>query len=303
MVRAGPLAVTWVAACPCSGSASVAASRAGCGPLNADSRTIQGVTYFRVSPAGWAAWTAIGTLTLAGATVVAIVVASIQARRGRRRADAERLAEIKRDNDKRAEDRARDDRLRRKAAGERDRRDAAERRAREDYEARQVVVGLARCMPSAYKVPMASDVLPDPDTPTTATVRHSGTSTSMSRRLLCLAPRTLMAAGSVPGADRSGIVMATTQAGLRDLARDRRSPVPGASGRAGSAVRGSQGWTGPLGPLSRRSDCMMANVVVSVNASTSAAARTPVYLAMTGAAARSVTVSRWAFTPAQKFSP
>jgi|HubBroStandDraft_3_1064219.scaffolds.fasta_scaffold60922_2 hypothetical protein len=25
---------------------------------------------------------------------------------------------------------------------------------------------------------------------------------------------------------------------------------------------GCQGWTGPLGPLSRRSDCMMANVVV-----------------------------------------
>jgi hypothetical protein len=42
-------------------------------------------------------------------------------------------------------------------------------------------------MPSAYGVPMASDVLPDPDTPTTPTVRHSGTSTSMSRRLLCRA--------------------------------------------------------------------------------------------------------------------
>jgi hypothetical protein len=46
---------------------------------------------------------------------------------------------------------------------------------------------------------MASDVLPDPDTPTTATVRHSGTSTSISRRLLCRAPRTPMAAGKVPG--------------------------------------------------------------------------------------------------------
>jgi len=36
---------------------------------------------------------------------------------------------------------------------------------------------------------------------------------------------------------------------------------------------------------------MMANVVVIVNASMSAAASTPVYLAMTGAAARSVTAS------------
>ena len=40
---------------------------------------------------------------------------------------------------------------------------------------------------------------------------------------------------------------------------------------------------------------MMANVVVIVNASMSAAASTPVYLAITGAAARSVTVSRWRF--------
>ena len=58
-------------------------------------------------------------------------------------------------------------------------------------------------MPSAYSVPMASDVLPEPDTPTTATVRHSGTSTSMSCRLLCRAPRTPMTRGSVPGTPRS----------------------------------------------------------------------------------------------------
>jgi hypothetical protein len=64
-----------------------------------------------------------------------------------------------------------------------------------------------------------------------------------------------------------------------------------------------QGWTGPLGPESRRRDCMMANVVVVVKISMSAAASTPVYLAMMGAAARSVTVSRWAFTPAQAFCP
>ncbi len=47
---------------------------------------------------------------------------------------------------------------------------------------------------------------------------------------------------------------------------------------------------------------MMANVVVHVKTSMSAAASTPVYFAMTGAAARSVTVSRCAFTPAQTFS-
>ena len=67
-------------------------------------------------------------------------------------------------------------------------------------------------MPSAYSVPMASDVLPDPDTPTTATVRHSGTSTSMSRRLLCRAPRTPMTVGRVPG---TGISPADIAGNLR----------------------------------------------------------------------------------------
>jgi hypothetical protein len=74
-------------------------------------------------------------------------------------------------------------------------------------------------MPSAYKVPMASDVLPEPDTPTTATVRHNGTSTSTSRRLLCLAPRTLMAPGSVPGGKSSRAVIVKTYAGCRPPAR------------------------------------------------------------------------------------
>jgi hypothetical protein len=40
---------------------------------------------------------------------------------------------------------------------------------------------------------------------------------------------------------------------------------------------------------------MIWNVVVVVNTSMSAAASTPVYFAMMGAAARSVTVSRWAW--------
>lgn len=74
-------------------------------------------------------WTAIGTLALAGATVAAIIVAQVQARKDRQRGDAERLDEIKRD-----------DRLRREAAEEREQHEAADRRAREDYEARQVVV-------------------------------------------------------------------------------------------------------------------------------------------------------------------
>src|SRR5690242_7219066 len=53
---------------------------------------------------------------------------------------------------------------------------------------------------------MASDVLPEPDTPTTATVRHSGTSTSMSRRLLCRAPRTPMTVGRVSGTGMSAAI-------------------------------------------------------------------------------------------------
>src|SRR5690348_12844157 len=50
---------------------------------------------------------------------------------------------------------------------------------------------------------MASDVFPDPDTPTTAAVRHSGTSTSIFRRLLCRAPRTPMTVGRAPGTEIS----------------------------------------------------------------------------------------------------
>ena len=39
---------------------------------------------------------------------------------------------------------------------------------------------------------IANEVFPDPETPTTTTVRHKGTSTSMFRRLLWRAPRTVM---------------------------------------------------------------------------------------------------------------
>ena len=68
---------------------------------------------------------------LAGVTVAAVIVGSIQARSDRLRADRDRLAEIKRD-----------DKLRSDAAEERERREAAEQRAREDYESRQVVVSV-----------------------------------------------------------------------------------------------------------------------------------------------------------------
>src|ERR1700680_881387 len=136
-------------------------------------------------------------------------------------------------------------------------------------------------MPSAYSVPMASDVLPDPDTPTTATVRQSGTSTSISRRLLCRAPRTPMIVGRFPG---TGASPATTPGSLRPSVRDDSTGTASsadrlstASAATSSSVRPAlgpalawlrcvlaKGWTGPLGPESRRSDCMMANVVVVV---------------------------------------
>src|SRR5712671_2505502 len=102
-------------------------------------------------------------------------------------------------------------------------------------------------MPSAYSVPMASDVLPDPDTPTTATVCHSGTSTSMSFRLLCRAPRTPMTLGKVPG---TGISSAAIPGNLR----------PGVSGCCARTTgrRLSSGCAEPFiasyGRLARRAD-------------------------------------------------
>ena len=46
-------------------------------------------------------------------------------------------------------------------------------------------------------------------------------------------------------------------------------------------VHCGQGWTGPLGPRSRRIDCMIAKVVVLVKISMSAPPSTPVYFATT----------------------
>jgi hypothetical protein len=99
-------------------------------------------------------------------------------------------------------------------------------------------------MPSAYSVPIARDVLPDPDTPTTATVRHSGTSTSTSLRLLCRAPRTPMTVGSVPG---TGISSAAMPGNLGLSVRGVAGSCPSAMGKAdmvGTLVRRSEALGG-----------------------------------------------------------
>src|SRR6185437_15793236 len=59
-------------------------------------------------------------------------------------------------------------------------------------------------------------------------------------------------------------------------------PVWGAHQGGIVLARCGQGWTGPLGPRSRRIDCMIANVVVLVKISMSAPPSTQVYFAMTG---------------------
>jgi hypothetical protein len=74
-------------------------------------------------------WTAIGTLSLAGITAVAVVVGIVLA-----------LLEGRRDDRKRAEDRAAAERRRQEERGEAERRAAKERLDREDFEARQVVM-------------------------------------------------------------------------------------------------------------------------------------------------------------------
>src|SRR5260370_7272057 len=86
---------------------------------------------------------------------------------------------------------------------------------------------------------MASDVFPDPDTPTTATIRHSGTSTSISRRLLCRAPRTPMTAGSVPGTGSSPVTTPGT------LGRPSGDPPAGGRGSGSGQARTGAGVAGP----------------------------------------------------------
>jgi hypothetical protein len=74
-------------------------------------------------------WIAIGTGALAAGTFVLAWVSVKTSAAARRH-----------DDEKRAEDRARDDRLRREALDQAERREQAERTARDDYEARQVLV-------------------------------------------------------------------------------------------------------------------------------------------------------------------
>ena len=76
-------------------------------------------------------WTAIGTLALAAGTV-GLAWVTVQTGKADRRHD----------DDKRAEDRARDDRLRKEQLDQLEQREQAERTAREDYEARQVLVAV-----------------------------------------------------------------------------------------------------------------------------------------------------------------
>src|SRR5580693_6581152 len=74
-------------------------------------------------------WIAAGTIVLASATTgLAVVTSRVSA------------ADRRHDDEKRAEDRARDDRLRQEALDQLERREQAERITREDYEARQVLV-------------------------------------------------------------------------------------------------------------------------------------------------------------------
>src|SRR5258708_11097711 len=75
------------------------------------------------------AWTAIGTGALAAGT---FVLAWVTVKMG--------AADRRHDDAKRAEDRARDDRLRQGQLDQLEQREQAERTAREDYEARQVLV-------------------------------------------------------------------------------------------------------------------------------------------------------------------
>ena len=82
-------------------------------------------------------------------------------------------------------------------------------------------------MPSANRVPMASELLPEPETPATATTHHRGTSTSRSRRLLCRTPRASIAAGS--RASRSAAALPGVERNMRVMLCAAPSPIPSRS--------------------------------------------------------------------------
>jgi hypothetical protein len=95
----------------------------------------------------WTALAAIAGFALAAAAVVTIIVTVRLSRSDRARDDTKREQDRQWDSDRRAEDRERDDRLRREAAAEWDSRNRAEQRDREDYEARQVIVDVVKARP------------------------------------------------------------------------------------------------------------------------------------------------------------
>jgi len=138
---------------------------------------------------------------------------------------------------------------------------------------------------------MASDVFPDPDTPTTATVRHSGTSTSTSCRLFVPRPAHADDRGRVSG----------TRISLAATTRQPKASISGCCARARAgvwpapvrAVKGGQGGRGRCvrGEAPRLHDLGTSWVGEDLDVR---GGQHAVYFAMTGAAARSVTASRWA---------
>src|SRR5260221_8300353 len=94
---------------------------------------------------------------------------------------------------------------------------------------------------------------------------------------------------------------AQTEPAALERPRDRAALMARHARDENRAIVRAHGCTHEAKPRSRRSDSMTQNVVLAVK--TSAAAITPVYFAITGAAAASVHASRYPFTPAQEFSP
>lgn len=105
---------------------------------------------FLAPPGGtnWTALTAIGTLTLAAITLIALVVTIWLAVTDRRRDDAKRAEDRAYDAEQRRIDRDRENELRRQDAAELERKMTAERREREDDQARQINVEVTRGGPS-----------------------------------------------------------------------------------------------------------------------------------------------------------
>src|ERR1700733_9127706 len=101
-------------------------------------------------------------------------------------------------------------------------------------------------MPSAKRVPMASELFPEPDTPATATTHHSGMSTSRSRRLLCRTPRASMAEGS--RAKRSAAALPGVELAMRVMLCAGPGPAPARAVREGEMSSVTADWLERLRP-------------------------------------------------------